>query len=331
MPDPVRCVRRSPVSRLLPGRNGSFLLLSTFPHSFPQACGKRCKLVHLSSIFSTQVPKIRLFYSLPVTNSALTLFHTGGLSCSIRHSVTPFAASPRSIPSGCTCPVTRGRVSPFRSSPPPPLWDFTELPPTGNLFEPGGHLLRRPRPSGCRVRKPELSLPHRRLHPGHPHRLHTGLPPGGPRPAGPGCHRSVYNAMALLDLHPRYLSRPWLERAGVTGPISPAQAAAALEAEPGIRAGTCHLPTYYGVRPTSPPPGRGVPCPRRPPPCRRGTRGPSPLSGGPLPVPAADLTVVSAHRTLPAPGSPPSLFLPPPRRSCAGPGPSTAVPPPPIP
>lgn len=62
-----------------------------------------------------------------------------------------------------------------------------------------------------------------------------------------GSHRSVYNAMALLDQTPCYLSRPWLEEQGVFGPVSPAEVERALSGDPEIRAVCIVSPTYYGV------------------------------------------------------------------------------------
>ncbi len=62
-----------------------------------------------------------------------------------------------------------------------------------------------------------------------------------------GSHRSAYNALALLGLTPRYLSRPWLPDEGVAGPISPAEVERALQACPEIKTVCIVSPTYYGV------------------------------------------------------------------------------------
>ena len=50
-----------------------------------------------------------------------------------------------------------------------------------------------------------------------------------------GSHRSVFNALALLDLTPHYLPRPWLEEEGVTGPIQPQDVEQALKTHPNIK------------------------------------------------------------------------------------------------
>ena len=80
---------------------------------------------------------------------------------------------------------------------------------------------------------------------------HTGLAllagAGGTVAVDRGSHRSVYNAMALLDLTPRYISRPWLEEWGVAGPVDPAEVERLLESDPNIKTVCIVSPTYYGV------------------------------------------------------------------------------------
>lgn len=185
--------------------------------------------------------------------------------------------------------------------------DFTELPPTGNLFEPGGPIEEAEALWAAAFGSRNCLF----LTGGSTQGILTAFTlacrPGDRVLLDRGCHRSVYNAMALLDLHPRYLSRPWLERAGVTGPITPAQAAAALEAEPGIRAVCVTSPTYYGVRSDLPALAEV---------CHAhgalllvdGAHGAHLPFLGDCSLSAADLTVVSAHKTLPAPGQSALLF-----------------------
>lgn len=62
-----------------------------------------------------------------------------------------------------------------------------------------------------------------------------------------GCHRAVYNALALLELEPVYLPRPWLAEEGVAGPISPEDVENQLEAHPEIKTVCITSPTYSGV------------------------------------------------------------------------------------
>ena len=120
-----------------------------------------------------------------------------------------------------------------------------------------------------------------------------------------GAHRSVYNALALLDLIPHYLSRPWLTAEGVAGPIRPV--AKRLEDRPEIKTVCITSPTYYGVL-SDIPAIAGV--------CH--SHGAKLLvdaaHGAHLPFlgyggySAADAVVASAHKTLPAPGQTALLF-----------------------
>ncbi|MBR3289261.1 MAG: ornithine decarboxylase, partial [Clostridia bacterium] len=61
-----------------------------------------------------------------------------------------------------------------------------------------------------------------------------------------GCHRSVYNAVALRGLRPHYLYPPVIEPFGVGGGITPASVEAALSAHPNVRAVVVTSPTYEG-------------------------------------------------------------------------------------
>lgn len=62
-----------------------------------------------------------------------------------------------------------------------------------------------------------------------------------------GCHRAVYNAMALLDLEPIYLPRPWRAGEGIAGPISPTDVENRLDSHPNIKTVCITSPTYSGV------------------------------------------------------------------------------------
>ena len=61
--------------------------------------------------------------------------------------------------------------------------------------------------------------------------IHAGLAlaagTGGEVLLDRGSHRSVFNALALLDLTPHYLPRLWLAEEGVTGPMQPQDVAQA--------------------------------------------------------------------------------------------------------
>lgn len=140
---------------------------------------------------------------------------------------------------------------------------------------------------------------------------HTGLAllagAGGAVAVDRGSHRSVYNAMALLDLTPRYISRPWLEDWGVTGPVDPAEVERMLESDPEIKTVCIVSPTYYGV--LSDIPAIAEVC---------HSHGAKLMVDGAhgahmcfyidSDYRAADLVVVSAHKTLPALGQSALLF-----------------------
>ncbi len=141
--------------------------------------------------------------------------------------------------------------------------------------------------------------------------IHTGLAlcarPGDRILMDRGCHRAAFHALALLDLQPVFLERPWLEREGLTGPISPDAVDQLLIRHPDIKTICITSPTYAGVLSNIEAISRIV--------HRRGGKlfvdgahgahlpflGLAPFSG-------ADAAVVSAHKTLPAMGQAALLF-----------------------
>lgn len=141
--------------------------------------------------------------------------------------------------------------------------------------------------------------------------IHAGLAllagSGGAVALDRGSHRSVYHALALLDLTPHFLSRPWLGPEGVAGPILPETVEDALQKHPEVKTVCITSPTYYGVL-SDIPAIAGV--------CH--TRGVKLMvdgaHGAHLPFlgyegfRAADAVVMSAHKTLPAPGQTALLF-----------------------
>lgn len=116
-----------------------------------------------------------------------------------------------------------------------------------------------------------------------------------------GSHRAVFNALALLDLTPHYLPRPWLEEEGVTGPIQPQEVERGLQEHPNVKTVCITSPTYYGV--LSDLPAIAAVCHRYG--AKLMVDG---AHGAHLPFlgytgyQSADVVVVSAHKTLPAPG-----------------------------
>ena len=186
--------------------------------------------------------------------------------------------------------------------------DFTETTPTGDLFGGTGPILE------------AQSLWARRwggdhclfLTGGSTQGMLTALTitnqPGGKILVDRGCHRSVYHGMALLDLTPVYLSRPWLEEE-ITGPIDPETVEKNLNLSPDIKTVCITSPTYYGVLSDIGAISRicrshGAKLVVD---CAHGAHLPwmgmaTPMEQG------ADVTVTSAHKGLPAPGQSGLLF-----------------------
>lgn len=185
--------------------------------------------------------------------------------------------------------------------------DFTELPPTGNLFDGGGAIGEAERLWAELFHMDSCLF----LTGGSTQGVLTALTlacqPGDTVLLDRGSHRSAYNALALLDLKPVYLERPWLAQAGVTGLISPEAVEQQLKAHPEIRTLCITSPTYYGV--LSDLPALAEIMHRH-----GGVLVVDGAHGAHLPflgdygLSAADLLVVSAHKTLPAPGQTALLF-----------------------
>ena len=141
--------------------------------------------------------------------------------------------------------------------------------------------------------------------------VHSGLAllagQGGAVALDRGSHRSAYHALALLDLSPHFLTRPWLEAEGVAGPVLPETVEKTLEKHPEIKTVCITSPTYYGVL-SDIPAIAAV--------CRAhgaklmvdGAHGAHLPFLGYTGYQAADVVVMSAHKTLPAPGQTALLF-----------------------
>ena len=125
--------------------------------------------------------------------------------------------------------------------------DVTELPGTGNQYEPG-----EPFDSAQALWAERFGFDQCQfLTGGSTQGVHTGLAlcckPGDRVLMDRGCHRSAFNALALLDLEPVWLERPWLNSENLTGPISPGAVEQALEQNPDIKTVCITSPTYAGV------------------------------------------------------------------------------------
>jgi lysine decarboxylase len=174
--------------------------------------------------------------------------------------------------------------------------DFTELPPTGNLYEPGGAIGQAEARWAAAFGMAECLM----LTCGSTQGLHAALTAacgvGETVLVDRGCHRSVYHAMALLDLNPVYLFEK-----------TPQAVEKNLKNRPNIRTVCITSPDYYGrlcyVGEIS-----AV--------CHRygvhlvvdGAHGAHLPFLGLDPFHGADLVVCSAHKTLPALGQAALLF-----------------------
>lgn len=125
--------------------------------------------------------------------------------------------------------------------------DVTEVEPTGDLFS-GGEPFDQAQALWARHFGMEYCL---FLTGGSTLGLHAALAlfcrPGDQVLIDRGCHRAVYNALALLDLEPVYLPRPWRAGEGIAGPISPQDVENRLDSHPNIKTICITSPTYSGV------------------------------------------------------------------------------------
>ncbi len=127
--------------------------------------------------------------------------------------------------------------------------------------------------------------------------------PGDTILADRGSHRSLWNGLALLGVNPVFVTRPWDAERELTAPLSPTEVDALWTAHPEARALFVTSPTYYGIHSdlaalaevahrhggrlvVDCAHGAHLPWIGQATPCQQG----------------ADVTIVSAHKTLPVPG-----------------------------
>lgn len=144
-------------------------------------------------------------------------------------------------------PGHKGRWLPLPELVPLAPLDVTEIPGTGNLYEAG-----EPFDSAQALWAQVFGFDHCQfLTGGSTMGVLTGLtlfcPPGSRVLLDRGCHRSAFNALALLDLDPVYLPRPWLAEENLVGPFGPEQVEAALKKAPDIKTICITSPTYAGA------------------------------------------------------------------------------------
>ena len=185
--------------------------------------------------------------------------------------------------------------------------DVTEIPGTGNLYEAG-----EPFDAAQRLWAEVFGFDHCQfLTGGSTMGIHTGLTlfcsPGDRVLVDRGCHRAVYNALAMLDLEPVYLERPWLDRHNLAGPFSRYDVEKVLADCPDIKTVCITSPTYSGLLSDVEGISRVIHA-------RGGKLFVDGAHGAHLPFlgvdafAGADGVVVSAHKTLPAMGQSALLF-----------------------
>ncbi|MBR4099161.1 MAG: amino acid decarboxylase [Clostridium sp.] len=185
--------------------------------------------------------------------------------------------------------------------------DVTEIPPTGNLYEAGEPFDTAQALWAVRVGFDNCQF----LTGGSTMGVHTAFalccPPGSGVLVDRGCHRSVFHAMALLDLQPVYLERPWLAEENLCGPFSAADVEKALDSRPDLKTVCITSPTYSGLLSDIP----GISALIH---ARGGKLIVDGAHGAHLPFlglgafSPADCVVMSAHKTLPALGQTALLF-----------------------
>lgn len=189
----------------------------------------------------------------------------------------------------------------------PTALDFTELPPTGNLYEPGGPIAEAEDLWAALWGMDSCLF----LTGGSTQGIHTALccacGQGGRVLADRMSHRSIHTGLSLLGAEVDWLPRKNLTGCDTAAPLAPEQVEEALLAHPGVSAVVITSPTYYGV--LSDITGiAGV--------CHRhgarlivdGAHGAHLFLLGENPYAAADFAVTSAHKTLRAPGQSALLF-----------------------
>lgn len=184
--------------------------------------------------------------------------------------------------------------------------DFTELPPTGNLYGEEWDVIAQAEQAWAEAWGADSCL---FLTGGSTQGIHTMLMLSNSNVilTDRVSHRSIHTGFALLGKTPIWLSRPWLSDIGTAGPLEPETVEAALTAHPECKAVCVTSPTYYGVL-SDIPALADV--------CHRhgahllvdGAHGAHLFLLGENPYRGADLVTVSAHKTLPAPGQSALLF-----------------------
>ncbi len=139
-----------------------------------------------------------------------------------------------------------GKTPPFSLEPVYPI-DYTEIYNTGNLYEGTAPISYAEEAAASYFGCSSVFLMTGGSTQGLCAALMTAVPAGGSLLLDRNCHRSVLNAMALLNQTPYYLMPDTLEPFGISGQIAPAQAKAGFACHPEAAALLITSPNYYGV------------------------------------------------------------------------------------
>lgn len=188
--------------------------------------------------------------------------------------------------------------------------DFTEIDPTGNLYEATGPIRKAERCYAEAVGARDALFFTCGSTQGIQTMLAAAVGMGGTLILDRGCHKSAYHSMALLDIAPVYLQGPPLGNTGLSAPISETMLEQTILLHPEASAVLLTTPSYYGI--VTPLSDLAALC------HRHGkyllvdqAHGAHfPFVGVPSAIQeGADLSVVSTHKTLPAMGSSAVLTL----------------------
>lgn len=205
-------------------------------------------------------------------------------------------------------PGHKGKTLPAPELAPLAPIDVTEIGPTGNLFEEG-----EPFDSAQQLWADLFGFDCCQfLTGGSTMGIHTGMTllcdPGDKVLMDRACHRAVYNALALLDLEPVFMERPWSVEHDLIFHFTKENVEKELELHPEVKAVCITSPTYAGL--LSDIPGIAKACHER---GKKlfvdGAHGAHLPFLGLKPFEGADAVVVSAHKTLPAMGQSALIFV----------------------
>ena len=125
--------------------------------------------------------------------------------------------------------------------------DFTEITPTGNLYTGEGPIAE----AEDLCAKYAGAMDALFYTCGSTQGIHTilleAVGVGGHLILERGCHKSVYNAMALLDITPHYIYAPSLPDSSLSGPVTAEIIEEAIKKFPSASAVFLTSPTYYGI------------------------------------------------------------------------------------